>query len=102
MSSWAIALGNLAAMPSMPAPQVARAGQVRPKRAPRPTCPHCGAPMKLPDGPKPWTHDEDATLMEMLEAGRPRKDIAAALKRPPSSIGSRIDTLGLAIGRRAA
>lgn len=100
MSPWSIAIGNIEG--SNPPPVVfeqadAAAPAVEQKPAPpeRPTCPHCGAPMKLPNGPKPWAREEDAALIDMLRAGKPRRTIAEALDRPPSSVGSRINTLEL-------
>jgi transposase-like protein len=97
MSAWSLAIGNLAAQPAPAQPRPAVPVRRKPIRTvtPRPICPHCHQAMKLPDGPKPFSTDEDATLMEMLEAGKSRREIAGALKRQPSSIGSRIATLGL-------
>jgi hypothetical protein len=92
MSAWSLAVGNLANLPRTPV--LIKRKRIR-AADDRPVCPHCGARMKNPDGPKAWTTEEDATLMEMLDAGSTPKAIAGQLKRPASSIYSRIVTLNL-------
>lgn len=98
MSAWNLAIGNLA-----PAkPQVkATSGQLRPapqqpRRKTTPSfCPHCGQRVRSPDGPRPWTTAEDAVLVERVHAGVKPTAIAEELERAPSSINSRINTLGI-------
>jgi len=39
---------------------------------------------------RPWTDEEDARLVEMIERGRQRAAIAAALKRTQAAISGRL------------
>lgn len=99
MSPWSIAVGNLGATAARPVeqpPKDAPAPTSKRAATARPICPHCGHPMKRPDGPKPWSPEEDRALVAMFHEGRPRRVIATTLGRPATSIGSRIGTLGLA------
>lgn len=96
MNLWSLAVGNLTNLPRTPVlvPSKRTRNDAR-NAAKRPICPHCGQSMNLPDGPKPFTDAEDRTLTDMHESGSSRMDIARALKRPPSSVTSRIKLLGL-------
>jgi hypothetical protein len=90
MTPWSIALGNVG-RGSAPA----LAPTPRRNRPAEPTCPHCGKSLGKPGARKLWTVEEDGKLIAMLEAGAFNQNIAAALGRPPTSISSRIRTLGL-------
>lgn len=45
------------------------------------------------EGRRPWTPEEDAVLVRRLKERATHTEIAEELDRPPSSIGSRINTL---------
>lgn len=83
MSPWTLAINNLANLPASPA---AEAPQQKRERK--------GEPKK-----RRWTPEEDKELRQLLSDGLPYHDIARALKRPASSIGSRMATLRIP-GRR--
>lgn len=46
-----------------------------------------------------WSAAEDARLLALLATGKTHQDIAAELGRPRSSIGSRLDRMGMRGGR---
>lgn len=71
------------------------AKEARPSRKVKPPvyCPHCGHRMRNPDGPKSWTIEEDTVLRRRIAEKAKPAVIAKELKRPVSSIRSRIHTL---------
>ncbi len=100
MSPWTLAINNLANLPAPPAaeaPQPKRERKAEPKQ--KHSCPHCGQAMPSAPKRRKWTPEEDKELRQLLKDGLPYHDIARALKRPDSSIGSRMETLRIP-GRR--
>lgn len=60
-------------------------------------CPCCGQPIKPPPKKRAWSKEDDDWLRGAIKAGWKHADIAEALGRPISSIGSRLRTLDGAI-----
>lgn len=58
-----------------------------------PVCPCCGQVIPPPPKHRHWTDEEDARLNAMIRKGLGHSEIARALKRPNSSIRSRLLTL---------
>lgn len=102
MTPWNLAIGNLttdnAATDVPPPPRHAERPAPRAK-VERAFCPHCGHRVRSPQGPRPWSADEDKTLRARLADGVKHEHIARELGRPVSSIKSRINTLGIEKGR---
>ena len=102
MSGWSMAINNLHPAPAAPAPATPGAAPTSParKKVSPAFCPHCGKRMRSPDGPKPWTDEEDTLLRARVAAETKHEAIASEIGRALSSIKSRINTLKLNGGRR--
>lgn len=65
-----------------------------------PVCPCCGQVIPPPPKYRHWTDDEDDRLNAMIRKGLGHSEIARALKRPNSSIRSRLLTLAKGPARK--
>lgn len=95
MTPWNLAIGNLKAdNPAPPVPAAMKKAEPVTRKKVSPTfCPCCGKRMRSPDGPRPWTPEEDEILRAGVARSRKHEAIASELGRPVSSIKSRIATL---------